>query len=473
MTVSAGFSFNKVLSFIEKLSGIQLPETNYRYVKSYLDERLNELELSIEEYLSILNYNTLERNLFFDAVTINETYFFREQKHFAVLQNTILPDLKARRSGPLRLWSAACSSGEEAVSLAAAVLPEWNTGNFTVYASDINTVALDKLSAGRYRKSSLREDGSVYHHLLQRFLAEDGEDYLLDERIKNKIIPMHLNLADSKYKDLPQDIDIVFLRNMLIYVGTGTRELILERIVSHMSPGGFLFLSSAEIPLLAHVELVLENRNGCYYFRKKSRAEKNEGCVPEPVMLGRGDLPLVSQKLDFKIIEKSVKKPQLAEILKHISLRLNNPVYKDNESIAYLAALDYLETAYLLNSGDLQKAGAAVDRLTEKWGSNEMTDYFRGLTALRNNDFEKALQMFGSAVRRNSVFWPSLYQRALLQKETKHREAARDFKNCARLIDSYISRGEFTYQFLLEGFNAKYFAEICRGWISKMELKGA
>ncbi len=471
MISAEAYCFEKVLSFIETLTGITLPETNYRFVKSYIADRTGALKISAEDYLSLVKSDASERDMFLDAVTINETYFFREQKHFRVLVENVFPEIRKNTPRQLKIWSAACSTGEEAISLAA--LSASFLGNLTdlrVYASDINPFAVGMLQKGVYGRNSFREDGSDFHSLLGKDASDSVDVFRTPGKYLDLIIPLQLNLADESYDPVPENIDIVFLRNMLIYVRTGMRSGILDRIVSHMTPGGYLFLSSSEIPLLGHVELVLQNSGNCYFFRKKQPQEKKAGIIPDREMIIQ---PYQTKNIVTAKTSYENRRVLLSEILKHISRRLNNPVYEQPGTDAFIAAVDYLKTMYFLNSGELEKAGEAEKKLIEKWGENEITDYFRGIKFLRNSDYDSAVKLFSAALRQNPGFWPAIYQRASIEKDRNPGKALRDYKDCLRSIDAYIRSGNFSYQFLLEGFNARYFAEVCRGWISRMEKKGA
>lgn len=463
-------NFDMVLRFIEEQTGIRLPETNYRQVRTYLQEKTAEAGVAVQDYLSGLRFDHREREAFLDAVTINETYFFREERHFAVLEQHIFPALKARSAKPLRFWSAACSTGEEALSLASLAAGFWEVDEFTVYASDINTRALEHLRRGEYGKNSFRNDGGRFRGRLDTFIEErNGKTRVSDDLLKTlEIVP--LNLSDREYDGIPEGLHAVFLRNMLIYTRFELRTSILEKITALLAEGGCLFLSSSEVPLLAHPDLALENREGCYYFRKKTLEEKRAGTTPRVVILQKEPAPAEPAGSASTKTETS---PTLAEILRHAGRRLNNPVYEAPGDNAFLAAMDYLEAVYFLNSGDASKAEGAVEKLVRDWDDNEVIDYLRGLICLRKEDPGRAKEWFSRAVKRDPGFWPAVFQRALLIRQEEPDRAAREFAAALRSIEAYIARGSFTYQFLLEGFNAKYFAGICEGWITKLRSKGA
>jgi len=470
MTTADLAGFQTVLEFIEKNTGIRLPESHYRQVKCYLAEKAAGLKVGIDQFLDILGEDTKEREAFLDTVTINETYFFREERHYSVLEDHIFPSLDKNPIRPLQFWSAACSTGEEPLSLAALAADFWPLDNFRVFASDINSSSLEHLRRGVYGKNSFRNDGKRYHSRLGGYAEQRNGATVISGNLLDTISIVPLNLSDLGYSAIPSGIHVIFLRNMLIYTRFELRVRILDSITAKLAEGGYLFLSASEVPLLAHTELVLENHKGCYYFRKKTLEEKNKGITPGISVLKKSGEP-VDHTASTE--ETPARKPTPAEILRHVGRRLNNPVYEAPDDEAFIAALDYLESVYFLNSGDLDSAQKSIDELTVKWGENEITDYLRGLEALRNENETSAEKWFSEAVTKNPGFWPAIFQRALLIRRREPHKAAREFAAALRSINTYIKRGAFYYQFLLEGFNARYFEGMCRGWIEKLRSKGA
>lgn len=457
------------MQFIEQQTGICLNETSYRQVHTYLEERQQSLGLNIEGFISRLQSDREEREAFFDAVTINETYFFREERHFLALESHIFPILDKTATRPLQFWSAACSTGEEAISISALASGHWPVTEFRTFASDINTNALARLERGEYAENSFREDGGRYHCLLKTEEEADSGLYRVPEHLSRTIRQRNLNLSDPVYTGIPAGLHLVFLRNMMIYVKFENRTRILDRIVSLMAEGGYLFLSSSEVPLLGHPHLVLENCCGCYFFRKKNLQEKRDGPWPR-----KGDSISPVGPVGGKAQQVRCKPvfPAVDEILIHVSQKLNNPVYHAGDEGAFLAALAYLETVYLLNSSDPADAMQAINTLVSRWGDNEITNYLKGMAALRVSNSSDAKKWFESALRKSAGFWPAYYQLGILLGTEAPERALQHFIACRRSINAYISRGAFTYQFLLDGFSARYFDSICQGWISKLQGEG-
>ena len=459
MTDAADSNFDRVLAYILERTGIRLPETKHRAVREYLAGLGDEVD-----------YKGFRRHVegngsqgFMDAVTINETYFFREQKHFALLQIELFPRRK-KGDAPLHIWSAACSTGEEALSLAALAESLYGHEGARVYASDISPQVLAHFRAGRYGALSLREDGKSFHQLLDRHIMRTGDDITIRPEFLSRIEISRVNLADARYPEIPDSLDLVFLRNVLMYMPLETRQRILGFVSEKLAEGGYLFVSSSEIPHLAHPELALEERDGCFLFRKKSQEEKRKGIH----ITGESFSPSTNIT-----VQEPVKAVTADAIAGHASLRLNNPLYAAPDDPAFPAALHFLEATYRLNTGKPEALEGFIRQGESAWGTNALSAYLRGMLAATGCDERTAKNRLRESIGLDGNFWPARLHLALLLKDSETAEAVKEFTACSSLIQGYIGRNEYRYQFLLEGFNAKYFQDLCGGWIRKLQSGGA
>ncbi len=208
--------FNIIRHLMADISGIQMATHKRALVSGRLMKRLRILQLdSFSDYVALLKnpQQQEERRIAVDLLTTNETFFFREKPHFDLL----LKLLKQHPRRPLRLWSAACSSGEEVYSLAMTLNEGLEQGtHWEIIGSDLCRQALDKAKQAIYP--------------LQR--TEN-----LPTEWLNLNIPLPPTLGC---------FDIIFLRNMLIYFDPKTKQQILERIIAQLKPGGLLFVGHSE-----------------------------------------------------------------------------------------------------------------------------------------------------------------------------------------------------------------------------------
>jgi chemotaxis protein methyltransferase CheR len=209
---------------------------------------------SLEQYYTLLEINPNKSELWEDlikALTICETYFFRDPDQIDVLKHNIIPDLVARRwnQRTIRVWSAGCSTGEEPYTLAILlrqVIPDIERWKISILATDINKNALHSAVQARYRDWSFRQADD---NLLKTYFAKEGSDYLLIPTIKNMVKFAYLNIAEDSYPNPENDthqIDLILCRNVTIYLSESVIQQIAHRFYQCLSPGGWLMVSPSE-----------------------------------------------------------------------------------------------------------------------------------------------------------------------------------------------------------------------------------
>jgi chemotaxis protein methyltransferase CheR len=188
-----------------------------------------------------------------DLVTTNKTDFFREPDHFRYLTTQAVPQLLATRRGKgdqrLKIWSAACSNGAEPYTLAM-VLTELASQlrgfRFSILGTDICTEVLEQAVAAIYPEEFMQP---VAPELLERYVmrARNASEYRVRivPELRRVVHFQHLNLMDATYP-IDRDVDVIFCRNILIYFNRPTQQAVLERLCSHLRPGGYLFLGHSE-----------------------------------------------------------------------------------------------------------------------------------------------------------------------------------------------------------------------------------
>ena len=273
--------FNSFISILTDYTGIVPRATHRDGIKRYIENTLTENHYSIEDYKTQLLSNKELISEFVNQSTVNETYFFREEKQFALLKNKLYPQWRLKNPGKeIRIWSAACSYGEEAYSLA--VLAQTSGLKPIVMASDINSEVLQHCKSGVFLGTSLRSvDGVTFQKLVLPYRREDGR-VAFPEEIKKNINTFQLNLSeiDSGAYDsvLPKNQNIVFLRNVFIYFSPELRKRILTTIAEKcLAEDGYLFVSISEIAQLdssivpSSLEKVVDG--SVFYFHKPGKSQ--------------------------------------------------------------------------------------------------------------------------------------------------------------------------------------------------------
>jgi chemotaxis protein methyltransferase CheR len=231
--------------FIYRAAGIALPDGKKALVSARLGKRLAMHRLSsYGDYLRLLNDGSapLEPQTAVDLLTTNETYFFREPKHFEFLRRHVSAVCVPRSR--FRVWSAAGSSGEEAYSIAM-VLEDCIPGQWDVVGSDISGRMLERARGGHYSMERISHLPAAY---LQRFCLRGRENQegtlLIGRSLREKVHFQVINLNAP----LPRigTFDVIFLRNVLIYFNAETKRSVVARILTVLRPGGVLLIGHSE-----------------------------------------------------------------------------------------------------------------------------------------------------------------------------------------------------------------------------------
>lgn len=246
--------FNQLVKLVYEQCGINLTPAKKVMLESRLAKRLRVLNMySFKDYIDFLHSKDgIEQELIhmIDVVTTNKTDFFREPHHFDYMRSTVLPHFHEKHEGSrsFKVWSSACSSGEEPYTLAM-VLQEFanqhNSFNYSILASDISTHVLERASRAIYNESTV---ATLPLSIKQRYLLRSRDKEKTTVRIvpalREKVNFIRLNLMDNAWKIDEQDI--IFCRNVLIYFDRKTQLEVVTKLIQKIKPGGLLFIGHSE-----------------------------------------------------------------------------------------------------------------------------------------------------------------------------------------------------------------------------------
>ncbi len=243
--------FSEFRSFLKESAGIDLGENKQYLVSTRIRKILIDHEIeSLGKLVGRVKLGSerLLRQKVIDAMTTNETFWFRDIYPFEYLKSHIFPELKKNQRGPARIWCAACSSGQEPYSISMVANEYSRSGmgnNFSidVLATDLSSQILEHAKKATYDQLSISR-GMSDLRLKQFFNASDDKTWEVKPEIKQRVQFRPINLKDS-YAALGK-FDVVFCRNVLIYFSAELKEDILRRIHSTLKPGGYLFMGSSE-----------------------------------------------------------------------------------------------------------------------------------------------------------------------------------------------------------------------------------
>lgn len=244
--------FRLIRDFLSDTCGIYFDDK----MKYKLEERLNRrLKLyhmkDFREYYRFLRYSEKrndELREIMDILTVNETYFFREQEQLAAFSKEILPELKEKNKDKkkINIWSAGCSTGEEPYTIAMLILEDggFNGWKINILGTDISERVLKVAREGVYKKNSFRTTSLYFINAY--FQKQLNEDQKISDKVKRLATFSHLNLFDPLKIKFIGEMDVIFCRNVFIYFNRDARKKAIENFYEILVEGGYLLLGHAE-----------------------------------------------------------------------------------------------------------------------------------------------------------------------------------------------------------------------------------
>lgn len=232
--------YQRYRGLLTRLTGISLCDNKKTLLAGRLYQRLRQRQVdSFADYYRLINDDRAELQHAIDLLTTNETWFFREQAHFDFLASDVLPALAGKSE--CRVWSAACSSGDEPYSLAMLLAEQRPGRRWEIVASDLSTRMLEQAERADYPLERARAMPRDYW---QRYCRAAGERFTVDAPWRERLSFRQVNLIEP----LPAlgSFDVIFLRNAMFYFDRDTKRQVVARILPLLKPGGYFMVSHAE-----------------------------------------------------------------------------------------------------------------------------------------------------------------------------------------------------------------------------------
>ena len=252
--------FDFIRNLVYERSRISLSSEKRELVSARLAKRLRATNLaSVGDYCRLLQSPDQEEELanLIDAISTNHTFFFRENAHFDFLRQTVLPEMRVRSTQEgwpqFRVWSAACSSGEEPYSIAITLADSLSGWSWQIEATDISHGILEKARTGIYRAETVERlpKHTLQSHFKRGFGPQDG-NYRTKAALRDRINFQHLNLLEG-VPPFREPFHVIFCRNVMIYFDRPTQEELITKLARLLIPGGYLFVGHAEsLTVLKH-----------------------------------------------------------------------------------------------------------------------------------------------------------------------------------------------------------------------------
>ncbi|MFD2111378.1 CheR family methyltransferase [Thiorhodococcus fuscus] len=245
-------NFRTFREFFYRKTGILFEDSKRYFVDKRLLDRMKATDhQSFRSYFTMMRFQASGEELqtLINAMTVNETYFFREEYQFRCLVDSMLEELVAHRrdeTSPIRIWSVPSASGEEPYGIAIYLLEHWPRIaelDVEIISSDIDTDTLAQARRGHYSQRSLQQVPASLRH---KYFTHDGDRYRIDDSLREAVEFTRVNITDTAEMRRYRHFDVIFCRNLLIYFDDLSRKQAAESFYDALNPGGFVCLGHSE-----------------------------------------------------------------------------------------------------------------------------------------------------------------------------------------------------------------------------------
>ena len=444
---------SKILDY----TGIYVAESQYKSLIDHIEKKAAGRGVSPVAFVKSLIHHTPEFDEIINLITVNETFFFREEMQFDFLKNEVFPKYFGKE---LLIWSCCCSTGEEAISLLTLAL-SMNV-DLTIYASDIDDNALAALKKGRYSVYSLRTDGQKYHKLLEPYCKKTETEIIFEPSFIERIKTFKFNVLQDDVSRLPfyDNVDILFMRNVFIYFDKNTRRSVVQKLTHRIKTNGLLFLSINEVgsidnSVIPH-SLSKINSGMVYYFIKNY---KNGKSLVEVISEER-NLQQRIKNQKKQVIHHPVEKPKVQKT----SEEKKKKTILEEKQIELDIKLIYESVCTQINEGNFEKARSIAKNIPGT-DLQKYSFFMQGYVEYQADNRAVAGTFFASAENVSPDFWPAYFYHGMVLRDLGQKEHASGcFSKCKTILSDFENRKGKTsipYDFTLDSFSPSYIYSLC------------
>lgn len=463
-------------------SGLRFEEDNAQSLLYAIEERRKENRCaSYQQYYSLLQSHSeggFEIRKLLDLITTTETYFFRNSEQFDVLAGAVLPliirgkELSGDRS--IRVWSAGCSKGNEAYSIAIAIkeaVPVYENWDISILGTDINRQALFYAQESVYNEHDM---GHISEEFRDKYFVKEGADYILSDSVKKMVKFEYHNLAKDPFTlEGMRNLDIIFCRNVTIYFDLENTERVIDSFYDCLVPMGWLFLGHAETLWQITNKFESVEFPGTFVYRKSAYPINEEEMRPFinlPEINFDKEQPVRTGEEPGKPSETQERKEELGQLYKDVSMLFDTKDYP-----GALALIDkmistdinyvrfYLVKAHILaNQGKYEDATGILAKVIEMDPLSAEAHYLLGVISLRKGVLKEAEAEFKKVLYIDPDIIIAYFNLANIHLHQRGLAKARlEFNNAINLLQKK-KKGEeiklgknFTVEFLLRACKNK------------------
>ena len=243
------------------LTKIDLNAYKEKQMKRRIDTLISKNKIvGYENYVSVLKIDQTKFEEFVNYLTINVSEFYRNVDQWQLLDKDVFPELISRYGKNLKIWSAACSTGDEPYSLVMALSRHLPLNQIRIYATDLDKQVIEKAKLGLYGEKSV---AGVPADLKKKFFTKIGPSYQISDEVKSRVEFKEHNLLKDTY---PTDFHLIVCRNVLIYFTEEAKDEVFRKFQKSLKPGGYLFIGSTE-QIINYREVGFDRKNSFFYQR--------------------------------------------------------------------------------------------------------------------------------------------------------------------------------------------------------------
>lgn len=258
------WDYERFKTAVLQLTGIDLNAYKERQMKRRIDALISKNGINdYEAYVHLLKTDKVKFEEFVNYLTINVSEFYRNPDQWEAMDKQIIPEMIQKFGKNLRIWSAACSTGDEPYSLVMALSRHLPLNQIKIVATDIDKQVIAKARTGLYNEKSI---AGVPQDLRQRYFRQIGSSYQISDEIKKRVEFREHNLLKDTY---PADCNLIVCRNVLIYFTDEAKEEIYRKFFKALHTGGDLFIGSTE-QILTYKEIGYARKNSFFYEKPKT-----------------------------------------------------------------------------------------------------------------------------------------------------------------------------------------------------------
>jgi chemotaxis protein methyltransferase CheR len=253
------YDYDYFIKEVEKLTKIDLSAYKQNQMKRRIDALISKHKIDgYEAYIKVLKTDQVKYDEFVDYITINVSEFYRNPEQWKFLCAKVFPELVKDFGQTLKIWSAACSTGDEPYSLVMALSDFVPLNKIQIMATDINDQVIEKAKIGLYSEKSI---ASVPEDKKKEFFTKNGNFYQISDKVKKCVTFKQHNLLKDPY---PKDMHLIVCRNVLIYFTEEAKDEVFQKYYNSLAPNGVLFIGSTE-QILRYKEMGYKRMDSFFY----------------------------------------------------------------------------------------------------------------------------------------------------------------------------------------------------------------